>query len=116
MKIRDNVQLKARHVELSEQMKELNLENAFMMINVINKRSRAELLQTESKTELILLWYYHIASMDDFCGLFCVYTIYQSVTNCKKCYVNDNKNYNNLTWLLIKDQNNSHLRKIREIL
>ena len=39
MKIRDNVQLKARHVELSEQMKELNLENAFMMINVINKRS-----------------------------------------------------------------------------
>ena len=39
MKIRDNVEVKGRHVELSEQMKELDLENAFMMINVINKRS-----------------------------------------------------------------------------
>ena len=37
MKIRDNVELKARHIELSEQMKQLDLENALMMVNVINK-------------------------------------------------------------------------------
>ena len=49
MKIRDKVQLKARLVELSGEMKDLSLENAFTMINVINKRSELNFYKQNRK-------------------------------------------------------------------